>query len=151
MPKLQKTIARFIEGREPPKVSISDTVATAVMRMKELRSDCVVVTEGDALMGIFTERDFLNRVAGEGRELSSTRITEVMTASPETLSPDDSISWAINKMAVGGYRNIPIVDDEVLVAVLSVRDVSGLLFELVAEAADRDSVEINPWTDIGGG
>ena len=151
MPKLQKTIADFISDRSPPTVDIGDTVAAAVAEVSARKADCVLVLDGDRVAGIFTERDFLNRVAGESRNPKATPIKDVMTAGVETLTSGDCISYAINRMAVGGYRNVPIVDDGKPVAVLGIRDVIGHLFELFVDVSDRESTEVTPWTDIGGG
>lgn len=57
-------------------------------------------------------------------------VKSVMTPNPETLEPEDSIAFALNKMSVGGYRHIPIVDGAKPVGVLSVRDVVDFLVDL---------------------
>jgi CBS domain-containing protein len=143
-------VADFIGERKLPAVAASDSVATAVKEMKHSRSDCVLVLEGGQAVGIFTERDFLDRVAGSLNP-ADTPIGDVMTTRVETLSPQDCVSYAINKMAVGGFRNVPIVERGQAVAVLSVRDVMAHLFDLFVEASERESKEITPWTDLGGG
>jgi predicted transcriptional regulator len=77
-----------------------------------------------------------------------------MTTEPEVLRPHDSIAYAINRMVVRGFRNIPIVDDgNKAVAVLDVRDVMAHLADLFAELAEGRRVESewDEWTDIGGG
>ena len=57
----------------------------------------------------------------------------VMTRNPETLEPDNSIAFALNKMSVGGYRHIPIVEGDKPIGVLSVRDVVDFLVDLFPE------------------
>jgi CBS domain-containing protein len=151
MPRLERPIAEFIVHRPLPAVSTHDDVARATVVMKEQRADCVVVLEGESLAGIFTERDFLNRVAAAGLDPAVTRMKQVMTPHPDTLSPTDSIAYAVNKMAMGEYRNIPIVENKKVLSVLTVRDVMGHLFDVFAEAHSRDSTEVRPWRDVGGG
>jgi CBS domain-containing protein len=148
---MERPVAEFIVDRPLPAVSPRDPVARAVTVMKDLRADCVIVVDGEALTGIFTERDFLNRVAAGGLDPAITPMTQVMTPHPDTLGPTDSIAYAVNKMAMGEYRNIPIVDGKRVVSVLNVRDVMGHLFDVFAEAHSRDSTEIRPWRDTGGG
>lgn len=152
MPHIDKAVGDFVEeGRDLPWVEAGHSVSEAVAKMKATSTESVVVLDGGKLAGVFTERDFLNRVAGAGLTPAKTPVSEVMTPKPESLGVADSISYAINKMTVGGYRNIPLLDGEKVVAVLSVHDVIGHLFELFVEASDRDSTEVNPWTDLGGG
>ncbi len=152
MPKLQHTISEFLDlSRTLPVVGPRDTVDIAIAEMRERKADCVVVLQDGALVGIFTERDFLNRVAAKNLEPKATPVAEVMTRDVETLTPEDIVSYAINKMAVGGFRNVPIVDGDEVVAVLGIRDVIGHLFDLLFAVAERESTEVTPWTDIGGG
>src|SRR5207247_2463957 len=76
--------------------------------MREHRIGCVLVVEGERLVGIVTERDFIMKLgqADAGRPLS-----DFMTPDPEVLSPDDPIVYALNKMSVGGFRHVPLVDE----------------------------------------
>ena len=81
-------------------------------------------------MGVFTERDVITRTVFRGD--SATANVEVVTAkAPETLEATDNIAFVLNKMSVGGYRHIPIVDDSgTPVGVLSVRDIVDFLADL---------------------
>jgi CBS domain-containing protein len=151
---IQKTIADFISDEPLPQVAPDQSVEAAVDVMSDTKSDCVLILDGDRLVGIFTERDFLNRVTAKKRPPAQTPIADVMTADPSTLRQKDRISYAINRMAVGGFRNIPIVDENARpVAVLSVRDVMRHLYELFAEVEGdaAKSGEWDEWTDLGGG
>ena len=141
-----KTIAEFIADQPLVWFGPEDRVAAAVAAMKEHRSDCVLVCESDRLRGIFTQRDFLNRVAVVGK--SDAALGDVMTKQPDTLREKDSIMSALHRMAVGNYRNVPIVDDSGrAVANLSVWDVMRHLSTLFAggdesfAALGRESLE----------
>jgi CBS domain-containing protein len=151
--KIQRTISEFIADRVPATLSPQATVADAVELMHQRSVDCVlVVDQAQRLVGIFTERDFLERVAAAGRVVASTRLHEVMTADPETLRPEDCVTYAINRMGIGGYRNVPIVSAAGrVIATLSVRDVIALLDLVFSELDDADEKAARPWTDIGGG
>jgi CBS domain-containing protein len=71
---------------------------------------CVLVFDGGRLLGVFTERDVLGRVVADGRDGARTRIADVMTPDPDCLTPDDGIAWALNRMVVGGFRHVPLLD-----------------------------------------
>lgn len=154
MRSIQTTIDQFISDEPLPAVAPDDPVSAAMTAMKTHASDCALVLDGDTLVGIFTERDFLNRVTAQQRAPGETRVREVMTVEPETLRAHDSIAYAINRMVVRGFRNIPIVDEgNRAVAVLDVRDVMthlSVLFDDVAEGR-RVEGDWDEWTDIGGG
>ena len=72
-------------------------------------------------MGVFTDRDAVLKVAGLAREARP--ISTLMTPDPVVLRHDETIAVAINKMAVGGFRHIPIVDDGRPTGVVTARDV----------------------------
>jgi CBS domain-containing protein len=121
---------RSLQLREPILVSASSSVRDAVQLMNDSHTGCVLVEEDGKLVGIFTERDVLTKVANDP-DCRAARVSKVMTPDPETLEPDDGIVYALNKMSVGGYRHIPIVAaDGTPVAVLSVRDIVNFLVEL---------------------
>lgn len=106
---------------EPQLVGPDEDVAAAIERMHRDGIDCLLVTEGDRLLGIFTDRDALIKLAGHGPEHRP--ISELMTRDPVVLRQDDTIAVAINKMAVGGFRHVPIVDGARPIAVVTARDV----------------------------
>ncbi len=110
-------------GAPPPLTVGPDTSLDIVIgQMHETGADCVLVVEDDRLIGIFTDRDAVVKVAG--KPLGSLRVGELMTRDPVVLQHDDPIAVAIHKMAVGGFRHIPIVDGRNLpTGVVSARDV----------------------------
>jgi len=137
-----------------PSVGLQASVGEAVAVMRTEKASCVLVTEGDELRGIFTERDFLVRVAAPGLPIAQTRVSEVMTANPETLQQPDSVAHGIHLMAEHGYRNVPIVDSAGSpVALLGVPEVVDHLDAIFS--GDEDEGDIYPgdddWIDIGGG
>jgi len=105
----------------PTIVSADAALGAAITRMHELPTDCLLVTDGDRLVGIFTERDAVLKVAGV--KLDAFDVRDFMTRDPVVLRHDDTIAVAINKMAVGGFRHIPIVEDGRPIGVVAARDV----------------------------
>ena len=115
-------------GAPPPLTVSPDTaVDVVVARMQEAGSDCVLVTVDDRLVGIFTDRDAVVKAAG--RRLDTLKVGELMTPDPVVLRHDDPIAIAIHKMAVGGFRHIPIVEDGRPTGVVTARDVFHHLAE----------------------
>jgi CBS domain-containing protein len=107
------------------------TIRAAVDLMLEQKLGAVIVEEAGQPVGIFTERDLMRRVVAAGIGLDRA-LEEVMTPEPETLGLDDGVAYALNRMTVGGFRNIPIVDDEdTLVGIISQREVVDYIVSLL--------------------
>jgi len=118
----------------PLLVTRTTSVAEAIRLMQEQHVGCVLVQEADCLVGIFTERDVLNKVARSGRDPAQMPVETVMTAEPEALPVDASISFALNLMSEGGFRHLPLVDEAHRpVGMLSVKHVVRYLAELFPE------------------
>ena len=98
-----------------------DTVRSAVKAMAEHVCGSILVMHGDALVGIFTERDLLMRVASAGRDLDRTAIGEVMTREPDTIGADEPVAEAIRRMDEFSYRYLPVIEDGKVIGVISTR------------------------------
>jgi CBS domain-containing protein len=112
----------------------TDSVTEAVRLMQREHRGCVVVTEdgtdASPLIGIFTERDVLRRIVDRGKNPATLPLEAVMTANPEVLALSGTIAHALNKMSVGGFRHVPVVDENHHpVFVVSVRDIVEFLVE----------------------
>ena len=117
-------------GAPPPlTVSPETPVQAAITRMHDSEADCVLVTVDDRLVGIFTDRDAVVKVAG--KPLDGLQIRDFMTPDPVVLRHDDPIAIAIHKMAVGGFRHIPITQDGRPTGVVTARDVFHHLAETI--------------------
>lgn len=118
--------------REPIVLPASANVTDAMRAMQREHRGCVIVTDDGTreskLLGIFTERDVLLRIVDRGKNPATLPIGEVMTPEPDCLSVDSTVAHALNKMSVGGFRHVPVVDQEHRPAfVVSVRDVVEFL------------------------
>lgn len=102
----------LLEPAEPILVKRDMSVRDAIGKMKAARQGAVcIVDDAGKLSGIFSERDVLMRVVGMDLDVHKTTLGEVMTPNPEALRPTAKIGYALNRMSVGGFRNLPIVDD----------------------------------------
>jgi CBS domain-containing protein len=122
---------RALDPREPIVVEPQASVLEAIALMQQHRVGCVLVARGGKLKGIFTERDVLTDVVGKAIDPAKTPIRRLMTPNPESLRLSDSIAYALNKMSVGGYRHIPLVDESLTpVGIISVRDIINYIVRL---------------------
>jgi CBS domain-containing protein len=106
---------------EPHLVDVGASITDAIDLMRGEGVDCLLVTDAGVLVGIFTDRDAILKVAG--RPIEDRTVGEVMTHDPVILRSGDPVAVAIHKMAVGGFRHVPIVRGGVPVGVVSARDV----------------------------
>jgi CBS domain-containing protein len=130
---LQRTIMETPLGELDPPAALTvppgEPVARVIRLMQENRQGSVLVVDRGRLVGIFTERDVLNRVAGEPLDLEALPVSEVMTREPKVLRDDDTVAFALHRMAVGSYRHIPIVQKGKPLRFISVRGVLRYLHE----------------------
>ncbi|HEX8770196.1 MAG TPA: citrate/2-methylcitrate synthase, partial [Acidimicrobiales bacterium] len=106
-------------------VSGSDSVSDACARMLERGVGSVVVSADDRVVGILTERDLV-RVSSAGVDPRATKVTEWMTPDPDSVRPDEEINAAFISLTKHGYRHFPVVDDDRLVGIVSMRDMLKL-------------------------
>jgi CBS domain-containing protein len=121
-----------MKAQRPITLPANATVTEAMRAMQREHRGCVLVTDDGSmrskLIGIFTERDVLFRIVDKGRNPAALPIGEVMTPNPDNLSARATVAYVLNKMSVGGFRHVPVVDDEHRpVFVISVRDVVNFL------------------------
>ncbi len=110
-------------------VSPNDSVAHAVSRIKAIGIGQAVVVEDDSLVGILTERDLLNKVAGRELDLEKLPVSKVMTVHPDAIGERDAIRVIVNKMAVGGYRHVPVVRDGHPIGIISAKAVANYILK----------------------
>lgn len=151
MQQIQKQISEFLSDKPDLTIAVDASVMDAVNKMTADQSECLLVVENEELVGIFTERDFLNRVVGARLIPKEISLRNVMTVNLDTLRSGDSVSYAVEHMASREFRNIPIVDDDDPAAVLTVWDVMSHLSEVLDEVEEDDAHDLDEWTDIGGG
>ena len=103
-------------------VGIADPVAKAVQIMQREDTNCVLVKDGNRTAGIITGWDVLQKVAGPGVDLVAVTCEHVMTPDPYFLDEDDSIALALNAMAVGGFRHVPVEQDGKATGIINAPD-----------------------------
>jgi len=101
-----------------------DTSALEVIeKMKAAGLGCALVMDEGKLVGIFTERDLLNKLTGTNASSPGAAVKDLMSADPETLDETDSVATALNKMSMGRYRHIPVRKADGSYSVTSIKHV----------------------------
>ena len=121
----ERTIRQIIDEQEPITAPSRMTVSEAARLMKDRNIGALMVVEEDRLVGMFTERDGLFRVLADGLDAHETRLSDVMTPNPQTISPDSGFTVALQMMHDGSYRHLPVVEAGRVIGIVSVRDALG--------------------------
>jgi CBS domain-containing protein len=120
-----KTIAQVIEGKSATiaTIDVDSTVIDALKVMAERGIGAVLVTEGGALAGIFSERDYARRVVLHGKDSSLTPVRDIMTSKLIHITPDMTVDDAMQLMSDKRIRHLPVLDPSGgLVGVVSIGD-----------------------------
>jgi CBS domain-containing protein len=120
---LMEDRVRVLRPKEPVTIRPDATVRQALDIMLAQRLGALLVTDADGrLVGIFSERDLLKRVAILPDPHATLLVQDYMTPDPETVTLDDSLAFALHKMDCGGFRHLPVLDAGQPCGVISVRD-----------------------------
>jgi CBS domain-containing protein len=103
-------------------VSPEMMVYEALVLMAEKDISALLVTEGDRLVGIFTERDYARKVALQGRRSSETPIGQLMTQNLLTISPNQTVDDVMAMMTRNRIRHLPVVERGKLVGIVTIGD-----------------------------
>ena len=113
----------------------NDTVFAAIKRMEELRVGCLVVTDGDEICGIVTERDYLRQIALKGRSSRTTNVGEIMSYPVVCVHVEDTVERSMAVMTEKRCRHLPVVGPAGLAGLVSIGD-------LVKHVASAQETEI---------
>ncbi|MEM6782744.1 MAG: CBS domain-containing protein [Bacteroidota bacterium] len=106
----------------PVSVPPTTTVLAAATTMVKHNVGATLVLDGDALVGIFTERDVARRVVVPGLDPATTLVSDVMTPKVVVVQADTSHNEVLRRMQEGHFRHVPIAEGTTLVGVVSIRD-----------------------------
>lgn len=116
-----------------PHATVFDTIG----RMVEHNVGAICVTQGGELLGIFTERDYLRRIALQGRTSKTTRVEEVMTRDVVCATPDHTVDACMEMMTEKKCRHLPVLRDGHLAGIISLGDCVKCMLE-ARESEVRD-------------
>lgn len=115
---------RDVMTPEPVCVGPQASVAEAARKMREVDSGAILVTEGDELRGLVTDRDIVVRAIAEGRDPTQTPVRDICSAQLESLSPNDDVDRAVQLMRDRHVRRIPVVESGHAVGIVSIGDLA---------------------------
>jgi CBS domain-containing protein len=110
-------------------VSVEDTVLDALRTMADANIGAVFIVDSKRIAGIYTERDYLRKGELEGRQAKSTLVKDVMTRNVYTVTTDTSVDQCIALMSRHHIRHLPVVENDQLVGLVSIRDVMKAALE----------------------
>lgn len=126
------TVAEILSSRPgftlaslPPTATVRD----ALQLMADRQVGSVLVVQGDALLGIFTERDYARKLALQGLSSADTLLVNVMTARLYVVSPRQTVQECLGIMTKGRMRHLPVVDGGELVGLVSIGDLVNAQLE----------------------
>ena len=131
----QRSVVQLIK-RQAIHLAPSASVREAAQLMSEKHNGALLVMDEGRLAGIFTERDVLNRVVAVGRDPDSTPLSEVMTRDLVTLGPQTAATLALHVMGEVGFRHLPVVENDKVYGIISLRDFVGFELHLAAEVSE---------------
>ncbi len=129
------TILELLRGRDVLIIQDDLLVAEAVRFMVERNIGAVPVLHHRDLVGIFSERDVMNRVVMRGVDPNTTPVSEVMSTDPLTVRPEETIHDCMVLMKKHGFRHLPVCEDGRLIGFLSLRD-------LLLHQVDEQDIEV---------
>lgn len=120
---MNPSIRDMVENQTVFGIAPEASVQEAAVLMTTHRVGALAVMRGSELIGIFTERDLVSRVVAPRLDPELTPVTRAMTEKPITIASDRTPCDALDLMHAHGFRHLPVVDGEQLIAMLSMRDI----------------------------
>ncbi len=141
---LDQPVRNVMERQKFLTVPPGTTVSSAARLMADKNAGAVLVVQDMCLIGIFSERDAVFRVIAKGRNPDTTLLADVMTASPQTMSPTQPYGRALLMMQENGFRHVPIIEDGHPIGIVSSRnamdpDLEDFVFEARRRAHFRQT------------
>ncbi|MGE5470956.1 MAG: cyclic nucleotide-binding/CBS domain-containing protein [Bacteroidota bacterium] len=143
----QRIIGNILAGRSLITATRKMKVRAACQLMAQNRIGALLIVEKSRIVGIFTERDALNKVLAAGLDPDATDVAQVMVPDPLTIRAEKPLAHALHMMASGGFRHVPVVDaDGAPIGMVSARDALGQdMLELERDIKRMEQLE----TSIG--
>ncbi|MDX9992749.1 MAG: CBS domain-containing protein [Anaerolineales bacterium] len=111
------------EKHDTYSIDANGTVYQAIELMANANIGAVLVTEGERIVGIFSERDYARKVILKGHDSRTTQVREIMTGEMVTVHPETSVEKCMALMTQYHIRHLPVVDQGHLIGLISIGDV----------------------------
>jgi len=110
------------KGRDVVSVTADQSVRAAIAVLADRRIGAVPVLDGTRIVGIFSERDVIYAVAGQGNDALAQTVADIMTAPAITVGPDEAVIGALSLMTRRRIRHLPVVEGERIIGMVSIGD-----------------------------
>ena len=110
------------KGENVISVTPNTTVFEAIHVMADQKVGAVLVMDEDRILGIFTERDYMNKIILEERSSKETLVRDVMTPKVAFITPDTLVEEGLAVMTEKRCRHLPVLDKKKLVGIVSIGD-----------------------------
>jgi len=137
------TVSEILENKGAMVLSVdrSETVLDAISLMAQVNIGAVLVQSGDTISGIFTERDYLQKIALNSLSSQQTLVGDVMTTPVISADPKDSIQQCMETMTTCRCRHLPVVENGKLLGIVSIGD----LVKRVLEEKESEVEHLNQY------
>ena len=119
---MHSTFVNQVMSKNVITVDKSTSLQEAAQNMKKSNVGCVIVVDGTKPLGIITERDFVTKVAAEGRPLF-TEISEIMSSPLITIGPEETIWEASEMMKEKSIHKLPVKENEQIIGIVTTTDI----------------------------
>ena len=128
-----RKLAYIVKDQNPLVLTAHETVQHACRCMRERHAGSVlVIDDHQRLSGIFTGRDAVRTLA-EGKDAAVTTLAQAMTSNPVTITPESRAIDALRTMSDGGFRHLPVVENEMIWGIVSRGDFKGMEIDQLDE------------------
>jgi len=111
------------KGGDVLKIEKTATVFDAITKIVEANVGSILVTDGDQVVGIMSERDYLRKIAVQGRTSRDTQVGEIMSSPLIYVTPETTIEESMAIMTDRRIRHLPVVENDEVVGIISIGDV----------------------------
>ena len=132
-----------VKGNETHSILSTITVYEALKVMGEKNIGAVLVIEDAVLKGILSERDYARKIALKDKSSKATLVAEIMEKEIITVNPSDDIDYCMEVMSNNRIRHLPVVEDNVVLGIISIGDVVKAIIEIQKETINQMNTYIS--------
>ena len=118
-------------------VDMNETVLNAISLMAQVNVGAVLVQKDDTIAGIFTERDYLQKIALKSLSSKDTKVSDLMTSPVISAEPGDSVQHCMETMTTFLFRHLPVVVNCKLLGIVSICDLVKIMLDEKQQEVDK--------------
>ncbi len=130
--------------RDVATIAPTVSLVACARAMREQKVGCLVVTEGEQVVGILTEQDIARKVVAEGLDPEQNTVAEIMSRTVETISPDKDLQDAVLLMGNNEIKHLPVIHEGKLMGILTAKDIIFVEPTLIEKLTFNVSMQRQP-------